>query len=134
MAELDLARLLAGMEPRLNDEAVVFVQMPQGISPTFGWHDDALIGAFREAEGWTVILRDGAEGSLPVLFRAAWITLLVHSDMAAVGLTAAFAEALGAQGISCNVVAAGHHDHIFVAHDDGARALAALKSLQIAHA
>ena len=43
--------------------------------------------------------------SLSVLFRAAWISLTVHSDLEAVGLTAAFSTALGQAGVSCNVVA-----------------------------
>ena len=66
----------------------------------------------------------------PVLFRAAWITLTVHSDLEAVGLTAAFARALGEAGISCNVMAAAYHDHIFVPFDDGPRAFDALVALQ----
>ena len=64
---------------------------------------------------------------MPILFRAAWITLSVHSDLEAVGLTAAFASALGADGISCNVVAASCHDHIFVPVEAGEPAMAALR-------
>jgi hypothetical protein len=70
-----------------------------------------------------------AAGVTP-LFRAAWITLTVHSDLNAVGLTAAFARALGDAGISCNVMAAAYHDHIFVPVDDAARAMNALLNLQ----
>jgi uncharacterized protein len=40
--------------------------------------------------------------------------LTVNSALEAVGLTAAFATALGNSGISCNVVAGACHDHIFV--------------------
>ncbi|EMI41039.1 ACT domain-containing protein [Rhodopirellula sp. SWK7] len=42
------------------------------------------------------------------------ISLSVHSDLAAVGLTAAIDGALTEQGISANVVAAFDHDHLFV--------------------
>ncbi len=45
------------------------------------------------------------------------------------GLTAAFATALGKAGISCNVVAAYYHDHIFVGVDDAQSAMAVLKAL-----
>ena len=82
----------------------------------------------REAEGTTVVVAEAqaiARG-WPVTFRSAWITLRVHSDLAAVGLTAAFARALGDAGISCNVVAGVHHDHLFVPvarADDAMRAL-----------
>jgi len=54
----------------------------------------------------------------------------VPSDLAAVGLTAAFAQALAAVGISCNVLAGAHHDHLFVPVDRATDALAALRALQ----
>jgi hypothetical protein len=60
------------------------------------------------------------------------ISLTVHSDLTAVGLTAAFATALGAEGISCNVIAGYHHDHLFVQWDRRGDALAALRRLAIA--
>jgi uncharacterized protein len=66
---------------------------------------------------------------LTILFRAAWITLTVHSDLAAAGLTAAVSSALFEQGISCNVVAAAHHDHLFVPENCAEEALAVLKAL-----
>ena len=65
-----------------------------------------------------------------MLFRAAWITLTVHSDLQAVGLTAAVAEVLTKASISCNVVAAAFHDHIFVPADRAADALAELAGIQ----
>jgi hypothetical protein len=46
-----------------------------------------------------------------------------------VGLTAAFAAALTREGISANVVAAFHHDHIFVPERDADRAMEALRAL-----
>jgi len=62
------------------------------------------------------------------------ITLDIHSSLEAVGLTAAFATALGNEGISANVVAAYYHDHIFVPAVDAGRAVAALQALSQAHA
>ncbi len=67
---------------------------------------------------------------LQALFPCAWITLSVHSDLQAVGLTAAFASALGKAGISCNVVAGAYHDHIFVPAEQAQRAMDALWALQ----
>ena len=92
----------------------------------------AAIATFREQEGLTMIVEESeaSKAGLTPLFRAAWITLTVHSDLNAVGLTAAFARALGDANISCNVVAAAFHDHIFVPVDDAGRALAALEALQ----
>ncbi|MGP2552212.1 ACT domain-containing protein [Mucilaginibacter rubeus] len=53
--------------------------------------------------------------NLEYSYIAAWITLTIHSSLEAPGLTAVFATALANENISCNVVAAYYHDHIFVA-------------------
>jgi hypothetical protein len=53
----------------------------------------------------------------------------VHSSLEAVGLTAAFATALSREGISCNVLAGHHHDHILVATADAERAMDVLHGL-----
>ena len=57
------------------------------------------------------------------------ITLRVHSALDGIGLTAAVSAALTEAGIACNVVAALHHDHVFVPAPDAARALSALEAL-----
>ena len=124
----DLAVLLASMQPELHAGTWAWCALPAGAS-TEGV--DA-IATMREAEGLTVVVAEAealARG-WPVAFRSAWITLTVHSDLAAVGLTAAFARALGDAGISCNVIAGVHHDHLFVPVDRAADAMAALQALQ----
>lgn len=125
--ETNLSRLLASLSPRLNPGRFVFCSVPQ---PTVVQVAGAL-GSFREAEGTTLILaREEAERlGLTYDYLAAWITLEVHSSLAAVGLTAAFAKALAGEGISCNVIAGFHHDHLFVAEADAERALAVLQRL-----
>jgi uncharacterized protein len=60
---------------------------------------------------------------------AAWITLRVHSALDAVGLTAAVATALAAAGLSCNVVAGYHHDHLFLPYDHAETAMRVLHDL-----
>lgn len=74
------------------------------------------IAMLRESEGPTSIIprQQADERSLPYSFVAAWITLEVDSDLQAVGFLAAISTALAAAGISCNVVSAMHHDHLFV--------------------
>jgi hypothetical protein len=86
---------------------------------------------FQEAEGITIILSKGQadKSSLPYSGLYAWITLTVHSSLEAVGLTAAVSKALTEANISCNVVAAYHHDHIFVPVKDVGRAIDALTRL-----
>ncbi|WP_175684539.1 ACT domain-containing protein [Burkholderia anthina] len=126
--ENNLAILLRTMQPELHRGAFAFVALPADANILLS----ETIATFRETEGMTVVVHEeaAARRGWPVLFRAAWITLTVHSDLAAVGLTAAFARALGEAGISCNVMAAAYHDHIFVPFDDGPRALDALVALQ----
>ena len=70
------------------------------------------------------------KAGLPYSFVAAWITLNVHSALEAVGLTAAVSQALALAGISCNVVAAYHHDHLFVPVSEARRALHILQGMK----
>jgi hypothetical protein len=55
--------------------------------------------------------------------------LTVHSSLEAVGLTAAVSKALTEANISCNVVAAYYHDHIFVPVKDAKQAMRVLEKL-----
>lgn len=124
----DLDTLLRSMEPVLHDGAYVYVVLPPGADLGAA----QAVAMVREAEGITLIMSeaDAARSGLGAVFRAAWITLNVHSDLQAVGLTAAFAHALADAGISCNVVAGAYHDHIFVPLDLAPSAMAALRGLQ----
>jgi hypothetical protein len=128
--EKDLKALLKTMSPKLNAGDYVFCTTTtlKGIDPK------EILGLFTEDEGWTVILNKELADKLNLSYPyiAAWITLTIHSSLEAVGLTAAFATALGNEGISCNVVAAFYHDHIFVAKKDAEKAMGVLKALSLA--
>jgi hypothetical protein len=80
---------------------------------------------FREDEGLSMIL-PGDAGD-PLAMRQ--ITLDVHSALDGVGLTAAVSAALAAEGIPCNMVAAHHHDHVFVPAAMADRAVDLLRAL-----
>ncbi|OII59919.1 acetyltransferase [Streptomyces sp. CC53] len=125
--EKNLRALLASMSPRLNDGQYVFTLAPAGAVPT-GVRPVATV---LEDEGLTLVVprEDADREGLAYDYVAAWITLRVHSALDAVGLTAAFATALATAGLSCNVVAGLHHDHLFVPYDDAPRALDVLASL-----
>lgn len=86
---------------------------------------------FREKEGITIILKKEVADilTLDYTFVASWITLTVHSSLEAVGLTAAFSKVLAENNISCNVVAAFYHDHIFVDKKDISKAMKILNKL-----
>ncbi|CAD5107819.1 ACT domain-containing protein [Zestomonas carbonaria] len=125
--ETSLSLLLGSMSPRLNPGDYVFCTLADAAA----LNGCVPLGSLREREGLTVIL-DKAEADrlgLAYDYIAAWITLEVHSSLAAVGLTAAFASALAQAGVSCNVVAGYYHDHLFVARSDAERALSTLRAL-----
>lgn len=125
--ETALATLLRSMSPQLNDGDYVFCTLADSRTP----EGCEVIGSFREQEGLTLIVeRQQVErAGLAFDYVAAWITLNVHSALEAVGLTAAFATALGQAGISCNVIAGYYHDHLFVGRADAERAMTVLRQL-----
>ena len=124
----DVKELLASMEPVLNDGVYGFATLSSDSTLPL----PHMVAMVREPEGVSVVAETSllAQHGIPSRFQAAWITLKVHSDLAAVGLTAAFAAALGEAGISCNVVAGHCHDHIFIPHEQAEAAMRCLKALQ----
>ena len=124
MAERDLATLIAGMAPVADPVDYVFATVPHEVADLL---PNALM-MFREDEAVTFIVpaSDAPEPGLPRFRR---ITMRIASDLEAVGFTAAFSRALTEAGVSANVVAAAHHDHVFVPARDVERALAALEAL-----
>ena len=121
----DLDALLAGMRPELQSGRFAFVALADGVVLDAAH----VVASVREPEGVSVVVPEqvALDLGLPIAFTAAWITLAVHSDLSAVGFTAAFSRALADAGISCNVVAGVHHDHLFV---PGGQAQAAMEALQ----
>lgn len=124
--ETDLKTLLESLHPVARDGEYVYALWPHG-RPLEG----GIEAAVREAEGLTVVLhRDEADSlGLSYDFVATWITLQVHSALEAVGLTAAVSAALTHAGISCNVLAGFHHDHLLVPSADAGRAMDVLRLL-----
>ena len=125
--EPDLGTLLREMKPVLHPGEYVFCTLDE--TPDLA-HNEALAW-FREAEGLSLIAtRSQADArGWTYGFVGAWITLTVESPLESVGLTAAVSRALADAGISCNVVAAYHHDHIFVPLEVAGRALDILKGV-----
>ncbi|MEN3539538.1 ACT domain-containing protein [Microbispora sp. ZYX-F-249] len=124
--ETDLHTLVATMRPRLNPGRYVFTtvraDVPPGVRP---------VVTVAEEEGLTLVLpqHEADAAGLAYDYVAGWITLRVHSALEAVGLTAAFAQALAAVGLSCNVVAGFHHDHLFVPYERADEAVEVLENL-----
>lgn len=128
-AERDLARMLATLDATRAPGEYVF----DALAGDAAIPADA-VATMREAEGLTVV-RPLRAGEARPDFVATWLTLTVHSDLAAVGLTAAFAAALAEVAIPCNVIAGHFHDHLFVPTaraDDALAALARLRQRSLA--
>jgi hypothetical protein len=106
----DLNILIQTMKPRLNEGIFVYVfcNQPQDFKTA--------IFTFCEREGMTYVISEEEANSLRINYTStwAWITLDVHSDLNAVGFTAFFSKVLCEVGVSCNIIAAYHHDQIFV--------------------
>ncbi len=125
--EKDLKKLLLELNPILNDGNYVFCTTKDANHIS---SEDAVM-MFCEREGTTVIVEQQLADKLNLQYSyvAKWITLSVHSSLEAVGLTAAFSQALAHENISCNVVAGYYHDHIFVDEKDAEKAMEVLRNL-----
>ena len=125
--EKNLGKLIKGMTPKLNKGDFVFATVDD-ISKI---SRNDTICEFKEAEGITLVVEKQKADALKFDYdyTAAWITLEVHSALDAVGLTALFSTALAKNNISCNVIAAYNHDHVFVAKKDAAKAMQVLTDL-----
>ena len=123
--EMDLKNILKTLSPKLLEPVYVFCSLP-----TLSYGDLASINplaSVQEPEGLTLVVRaeDAQREGLASngLFRC--IRLEVHSSLESVGLTAKISAALAANGISANMLAGTHHDHVLVPH------LRALEALEI---
>lgn len=125
----DRVAMVANMTPILQPGEWVFVSIPGGGTALEGLEPLAI---FREAEGVSLLIESRtacAAGHVEAgVYRQ--ITLSVYSALDGVGLTAAVAGALADAGIACNMIAAFHHDHVFVPAEDAERALEVLRRLQ----
>ena len=127
--EKDLQVLLKSMKPEHVSGDYVFCKVENVKDINL----DKIEMFFKEKEAVTVILKKEIADVLQLEYSTimSWITLTVHSSLEAVGLTAAFSRALSEHQISCNVVAAFYHDHIFVNKNDTQKAMEILNSFSL---
>ncbi len=128
--ERDLGALLRGLDPVLHPEELVWCTVPHGaVVPELP--ATAVFARVEEDEGVTLIVRsdDAARAGLVGEVPSRRIEMRVASSIEAVGMTAAMSGALAADGLSANVVAAFHHDHVLVPAGDAEAAWATLVEL-----
>lgn len=123
----DTAAMISGMRPVLDDDLYHFCALPGQTDPSVA----EALAVFREDEGLSLILSDrmARRFDLQTAMPMRRITLTVLSALDGVGLTAAVAGILAREGIPCNMVAAYHHDHVFVPAQLAGRALVLLQDL-----
>ena len=123
--ETDLGVMLATLDVERRPGVFTFVAV-RDPGPTLVASSHAMV-VEGELTTLVVTVDDARAAGLEVVTEMAWLSLTVQSSLEAVGLTAAFATTLGNEGISCNVLAGFHHDHLLVPHHRADDAMAALR-------
>ncbi|OKL60514.1 hypothetical protein UA08_04439 [Talaromyces atroroseus] len=142
IGETNLATLLRTLEPILSPETYVFITTTQPLSSLpLSTIQSELI--FREPEGLTLITSKELAESHGYYYRrqntnqddhgytfpCKKILLKVHSSLEAVGLMATISSRFAKEEISCNIVGAYFHDHIFVPVGKEEQAMRSLEEL-----
>jgi uncharacterized protein len=124
--ETDLSMMLASLRIERREHPVTVVHLPEPVGLGQG-----VMALIEEDEGTTAVvtLAEAERRGWPIGFRAAWLTVTVHSALEAVGLTAALADVLAARGIACNVLAGYFHDHLLVPLERADEAVESLEAL-----
>ena len=128
-AETDLTTLLRDLSPQLSPNSYVFCSVKDASYGALS-HTKPL-ACFAEQEGLTLVLSKESADQQGLSYQGTFrcLSLLVHSSLQAVGLTAAVASELASHGISANMIAAYHHDHVFVPAHHAEQALRLLQSM-----
>jgi hypothetical protein len=127
--ELNLQEILKNLCPVLLEESFVFCSLPKlryGDLPSL-----SPLASVQEPEGLTLVLpaEDATREGLSFEGTFRCIRLEVHSSLESVGLTATVSSALAKEGISANLIAGTHHDHVLVPAHRAEQALKVVRRL-----
>lgn len=127
--ELSLEKILKDLCPVLLEESYVFCSLPQGQYGTLP--SLSPLASVQEPEGLTLVLTTGEAAREDLSFEGTFrcIRLEVYSSLESVGLTATVSTALAKEGISANLIAGAHHDHVLVPSPRAEQALKVLRNL-----
>ncbi len=128
----NLDAMIAGMAPQLLPGGFVFCTVSHDTPDRVATLRKAALATFAEKEGLSLVLPEAfaVANDIPTDQTMRCITLEVQSSLEGVGLTAAVATALAEAGIACNMIAAFHHDHVFVPAASADKAMTCLTTLQ----
>lgn len=121
----NLHEVLGALRPSVRPGRFVYVTSPAPL-------DVDAHARVVEDEGVTLVLEQATADDLGLPYEGVfgWITLQAHTSLEAVGITAAVSTALARAGLSCNVLAGYHHDHLLVPVDSVDEAVAVLGGLE----
>jgi uncharacterized protein len=127
--DTDVVAMLSSLEVDQRPGRYVYVSVPHGRLLRVDVQPLAMV---EEAEGTTYVVHqeDADRDGYHYDFVGAWLTVRVHSSLAAVGLTAVISRALADAGVAANMLAGTYHDHVIVPCDrvdDARAAIAALR-------
>ena len=126
--ETDLDVLIKTMKPELSQDEYIFSTVRMELNSIVEIDPWAIIN---ENEGKTIIVEVNKAIQNHLIYESVFrrITLNVHSNLNAIGLTAMVSVKLMELGISANVIAGYYNDHVFIQTEYAKKALRGLIQL-----
>jgi len=101
-------------------EAYVYCSLNKNL-----FSDDEILFSFKEKEGVTYLVLKTVAENHNIPFNESWALISVETttSLSETGITAHISSALSKEKIPCNMIAAFHHDYLFVPFESAERAM-----------